>query len=84
MVKGRPAQLDMEKIATGEAWLASQALELGLVDHLATSDEIIRSACQRGRVLHVTFQRKLGLPARLRISAQSAWDGIWQPPYPIG
>jgi len=83
-VQGRRAQLDMEKVATGEAWLGSKALELGLVDELATSDEIIRGACQRGRVLHVSFQRKLGLPERLRISAQSAWDGIWQPPYPRG
>ncbi len=24
------------------------------------------------------------LPERLRISAQSAWDGIWQPPSPFG
>jgi serine protease SohB len=83
-VQERRAQLDMEKVATGEAWLGSKALELGLVDELATSDEIIRSACQRGRVLQVSFQRKLGLPERLRISAQSAWDGIWQPPSPLG
>ena len=83
-VQGRRAQLDMDKVATGEAWLGSKALELGLVDELATSDEIIRSACQRGRVLQVSFQRKLGLPERLRISAQSAWDSVWQPPYPLG
>ena len=83
-VQGRRAQLDMDKIATGEAWLGSQALELGLVDELATSDEIIRSACQRGRVLHVSYQRKLTLPERMRVSVQSAWDEIWQPPYPLG
>ena len=74
----------MEKVATGEAWLGSQALELGLVDELATSDEIIRSACQRGRVLQVGYQRKMTLPERVRMSAQSAWDEIWQPPYPLG
>jgi serine protease SohB len=83
-VQGRRAQLDMEKVATGEAWLGSKAQELGLVDELATSDEIIRSACQRGRVLHVSYQRRLSLPERMRLSAQSAWDGIWQPPYPPG
>jgi len=83
-VQGRRAQLDMEKVATGEAWLGSQALELGLVDELATSDEIIRGACQRGRVLHVGYQRKMTLPERVRVSAQSAWDGIWQPPAPLG
>jgi serine protease SohB len=83
-VQGRRAQLDLDKVATGEAWLGSKALELGLVDELATSDEIIRSACARGRVLQVSFQRKLSLPERLRVSAQSAWDSIWQPPSPLG
>lgn len=82
-VQGRRAQLDMEKVATGEAWLGSKALELGLVDELATSDEIIRSACQHGKVLRVSFQRKLSLPERLRVSAQTAWEDIWLPPYPL-
>ncbi len=83
-VQGRRAQLDMDKVATGEAWLGSQALELGLVDELATSDEIIRNACQQGRVLQVSYQRKLTLPERVRVSALSAWDEIWQPPGPLG
>lgn len=83
-VHERRAQLDMDKVGTGEAWLGSQALELGLVDELATSDEIIRAACQRGRVLQVSYQRKMTLPERLRMSAQAAWDGIWQPPSPLG
>jgi serine protease SohB len=83
-VQGRRAALDLEKVATGEAWLGSRALELGLIDELATSDEIVRRACQRGRVLQIAFQRKLTLPERVRISAQSAWDGIWQPPAPFG
>ena len=83
-VQGRRAALDLDKVATGEAWLGSKALELGLVDELATSDEIVRSACARGRVLQVSFQRKLTLPERMRVSAQSAWDGIWQPPSPLG
>jgi serine protease SohB len=83
-VQGRRTQLDMEKVATGEAWLGSKAQELGLVDELATSDEVIRRACQQSRVLQVSFQRKPSLQERLRLSAQSAWDGIWQPPSPLG
>ena len=83
-VQGRRAHLDLDEVATGEAWLGSKALELGLVDALATSDEIVRSACARGHVLQVSFQRKLTLPERVRVSAQSAWDGIWQPPSPLG
>ena len=83
-VQGRRAELDLDKVATGEAWLGSKALELGLVDELATSDEIIRRACERGRVLQVSFQRRLSLTERVRVSAQSAWDSIWQPPPPLG
>ncbi len=77
-------QLDMDKVATGEAWLGSRALELGLVDELGTSDEVIRAACKQGRVLQVSYQRKLTLPERMRVSAQSVWDGIWQPPGQLG
>ena len=83
-VQGRRAELDLDKVATGEAWLGSKAMELGLVDELATSDEIVRRACERGRVLQVSFQRRLSLPERVRVSAQSAWDSIWQPPAPLG
>jgi serine protease SohB len=83
-VHERRAGLDMDKVGTGEAWLGSQALELGLVDELATSDDVIRAACARGRVLRVRYQRKLTLPERVRVQAQAAWDGIWQPPGPLG
>ena len=83
-VQDRRAGLDMEKVATGEVWLGSTALELGLVDELATSDEIVRRACQRGKVLHVCLQRKPPLSERLRLSAQAAWDSVWQPPSPFG
>ena len=83
-VQERRAHLDMDKVGTGEAWLGSQALELGLVEELATSDEIIRAACQRGRVLQVSYQRKLTLPERMRVSVQAAWDEIRQPPGPLG
>ncbi len=81
-VQERRTQLDMDKVGTGEVWLGSKALELGLVDELATSDEVVRAACQRGRVLQVHYRTKRSLPERLRVSAQSAWDGLWQPPLP--
>jgi serine protease SohB len=79
-VQGRRAQLDIEKVATGEVWLGSKALDLGLVDELATSDELVRRACQRGKVLHVKFHRKLSLPEKLHFSAHSAWEKLWEPP----
>lgn len=40
-VKSHRPNVDIEKIATGEHWLAKEALDLGLVDELKTSDEYI-------------------------------------------
>lgn len=55
--KFRP-QLDMDKVATGEAWLASDALELGLVDEIAVSSEYIarRMELTHGCALKVSWQ----------------------------
>jgi serine protease SohB len=38
VAKYRPA-LDMERVATGEYWYGSRALQLGLVDEIGTSDD---------------------------------------------
>ena len=73
-------QLDLEQVATGEAWLGSKALQLGLVDQLATSDEIILEAAQKGKVLALHYQRQKTLPQRLGFAAQQSWDKLWQIP----
>ncbi|NGX15065.1 protease SohB [Wenzhouxiangella sp. XN24] len=39
MVARYRPDLDMERVATGEHWYGSRALELGLVDELSTSDD---------------------------------------------
>ena len=38
--------LDIEKIATGEHWLAEDAKERGLVDEIMTSDDYIAARCE--------------------------------------
>ena len=40
-VSSRRPQLDIEKIATGETWYGSQALEMAMVDDVQTSDEYL-------------------------------------------
>jgi Periplasmic serine proteases (ClpP class) len=64
----RPA-LDIERVATGEHWMGSRALELGLVDELRTSDDVLLEAIGQGPVylLHKPLprgwrQRLLGEP----------------------
>nr|WP_206202516.1 protease SohB [Thioalkalivibrio sp. XN279] len=46
VVRYRP-QLDMERVATGEYWYGSRALELGLVDEVGTSDDWLLQAVER-------------------------------------
>ncbi len=47
-------QLDLERVATGEYWFGTRALELGLVDRLATSDEYLEQRLQVVEVFLVT------------------------------
>jgi len=69
-------RLDLERVATGEAWLGVRAQELGLVDRLATSDTVIQEAARRGRVLAVHAHSPASWAQRLGLRAQQAWDGL--------
>ena len=58
-------ELDLSKVATGEHWYGSQALELGLVDELITSDQFITNAVEKFEVYQVEIEFKKGLQDRL-------------------
>ncbi len=60
----RPA-LDLARVATGEYWFGTRAVELGLVDRLATSDDLIVAAVAAGDVYKLTTTRKRSLLERL-------------------
>ncbi|WP_372590848.1 protease SohB [Guyparkeria sp.] len=66
-------QLDLDKLATGEHWLGEDALKLGLIDDIATSDDLILEAVEQGDAFEIVQPvKKHGLLARLSASAQSA------------
>jgi serine protease SohB len=48
-------QLDMNIVATGEAWYGKRALEKKLVDELKTSDTYIYEKCQDCDVYHIAY-----------------------------
>ncbi len=54
-VTGNRPGLDMEKVATGEAWYGKRALELKLIDGLSTSDEYLMQACEDREVFAVKW-----------------------------
>lgn len=53
LIKNNRPNLNIEKVATGEYWLASQALELGLVDKIMTSEDYLTSLHAQGEELYL-------------------------------
>ena len=51
----RPS-VDLEVVATGEAWYGERALDLQLVDQLITSDDYMQAACAERDVLQLKWQ----------------------------
>lgn len=66
--------LDLDRVATGEAWLAVHARELGLVDGLSTADAYLRSKRTQAAVLHLKPRRvrRTGLAAILERGVEAA------------
>ncbi len=73
-------QVDIEQVATGEHWFASQALERKLVDELKTSDDYLLERRQTADLYRVSYSVRKGLGDRLaeffaRLSARLS--GLW-------
>ncbi|CAM9436436.1 unnamed protein product [Chrysoparadoxa australica] len=60
VVRHRPA-LDVNKIGTGEIWLGVDALRLGMIDEIQTSDAYLASKIETSLVLMVTQFTHQGL-----------------------
>lgn len=79
--QNRP-ELAVDKVATGEHWYGTQALDLGLVDAIQTSDDFILHAAKECDVYEINYEIKKPLAERLSFSIQSAVEkgfmAIWQ------
>lgn len=77
----RPS-LDLNKVATGEHWYGRQALDLGLIDEIGTSDALIINHMDRFTVLGVHYARKRKMMDRFTNSASLAIERLilkmWQ------
>ena len=58
-------KLDIEKVATGEHWYGTQALELNLVDEIKTSDEFLVEALDSYDIYQIEMQQKKGLQEKI-------------------
>lgn len=74
--KHRP-QVEIDKIATGEAWHANESLALNLVDDLMTSDEYLATKAKGAELIHLEFARPKTSALRKLISG-SVTTGLEQ------
>lgn len=70
----RPA-LDLERVATGEHWYGRQAVALGLVDDIVTSDDYLRRAAEQADVYAVRLP--LRRPLAERVLGPGGLAGRW-------
>ena len=68
-VKQQRPSLDIEKVATGEHWFGTEALELGLIDKLQTSDDYLMDQAEHADVLEIAFQAKKTLKDKIPLLA---------------
>ena len=64
-------QLDIDKVATGEYWHGTRALELGLIDEVRTSDDFLAEAASECDIYRLSFKRRLPLPERILAGAET-------------
>ena len=57
--------LDIDRIANGDVWLASEGVALGLVDAIMTGDELLFRARDEARLYEVSTEARKTLIERL-------------------
>ncbi len=73
--KYRP-DLDLDKVATGEHWYGTRALELGLADEIKTSDELLTELAVDRDLYQLTYRIKQPLQKRLMANIDSALEKV--------
>ena len=68
-------ELNLEQIATGEHWYGTQALELGLIDQVQTSDELVGASYAERDVFAVRFEARPPLPQRVMEAVENGIAG---------
>ncbi len=76
IIANRP-QLDINKVATGEVWFGSRALDTQLIDGLSTSDEYLTALHPAADIFLIAYETKKTLAQKMGFSSQVLADGIF-------
>jgi len=71
-VKQQRPHLDLEKVANGDVWYGQQAIQMGLVDAVGTSDEVLLEAVKQSDVLLIEYVAKKTMGEKLGIAAATS------------
>ena len=82
MFAGSYPHLDIKRIATGEHWYGTRALELKLINNVQTSDDYLLTASENADLYEVTYTTKKTLSEKLAANMKSVIDNAllscWQ------
>ncbi|MBL4942040.1 MAG: protease SohB [Colwellia sp.] len=71
----RPS-LDLDKVATGEHWFGTKALELDLVDSIQTSDDYLQKLSKSHKIVAIKYEIKKGLAEKFAKAASLSAESI--------
>ena len=71
-VKQQRPYLDIDKVANGDVWYGQQAIDMGLVDAVGTSDEVLQEAVKQSDVLLIEYVAKKTIGEKFGIAAATS------------
>jgi serine protease SohB len=71
-VKQQRPQIDLDEVANGDVWYGQQAIDMGLVDAVGTSDEVLQEAVKQSDVLLIEYVSKKTIGERFGIAAATS------------
>ena len=75
-VQSHRTEVDIHKVATGEAWFGEQAIGLGLIDEICTSDEYLVKTAQEAELFEVKYIARKSLQEKVGLAAENSADGL--------
>ena len=79
LIKAKRPKIDIDKVATGEYWLATKAKQLGLVDELMTSDDYLMNLYEKGVDMYmIEYKREIPLISKIFGACGKAKDTLMQ------
>ena len=74
MVSTNRPDMDIEKIATGEHWYGTQAIELQLADEIRTSEDYLFAASKDCDIYSVSYEVKRSVAEKLGLAAEKTFS----------